>query len=47
MALQLLLCELCDGRSLVGRKRASQGPILPFSGTAKRQRIADPIKNVS
>ena len=32
-------------RNLLGRKRASQGPIL-FSGTVKRQRTADPIKNV-
>ena len=34
-------------RSVVGLKRASQGPILPVSGTIKRQRTADPVKNVS
>lgn len=33
-------------RSMLGRKRASQGPILSFSGI-KRQRTADPVKNVS
>ncbi|CAI8013784.1 Lysine-specific demethylase 4A [Geodia barretti] len=31
--------------SLLGRKRASQGPVLSFSTSVKRQRIADPVKN--
>jgi jumonji domain-containing protein 2 len=31
--------------NMLGRKRASQGPILSFSGAIKRQRIADPVKN--
>ena len=48
-----LCCSHCDHllfllcSSLLGRKRASQGPVLSFSTSVKRQRIADPVKNVS